>query len=94
MRAVSATAASDYTVQCEAMKTKAIPLGIRLIELEAQLERAFASRDIDPPKLKMLLSDIAATRGDLRFVHLATHLETPAVLSLDQIKTYNRLRGY
>jgi hypothetical protein len=72
------------------MKTKAIPLGIRLIELEARLERAFASRDIDPPKLKMLLSDIAATRGDLRFVHLAT----PAVLSLDQIKTYNRLRGY
>jgi hypothetical protein len=78
----------------EAMKTKAIPLGIRLIELEARLERAFASRDIDPPKLKMLLSDIAATRGDLRFVHLATHLETPAILSLDQIKTYNRLRGY
>jgi hypothetical protein len=36
----------------------------------------------------------AETRGDLRFVHLATHLETPAVLSLDQIKIYNRLRGY
>jgi hypothetical protein len=77
-----------------AMKAKAIPLGRRMIELEAQLEHAFANRAIDGTTLKALLSDIATVRGDLRFVHLATHLETPAILSSDQIKTYNRLRGY
>ncbi|MBT5811415.1 MAG: hypothetical protein HOI19_13655 [Rhodospirillaceae bacterium] len=80
--------------QFKAMKAKAVPLGKTLIEREALLERAFASGDIDSAKLKALLADIAVARRDLRFVHLATHLETPAILSPDQIKTYNRLRGY
>lgn len=41
-----------------------------------------------------LLSEIAIVRGDRRFVHLATHLGTPEILTPGQIKTYNRLRGY
>ncbi|MHA1114148.1 MAG: hypothetical protein ACTSRY_06545 [Alphaproteobacteria bacterium] len=37
---------------------------------------------------------LVEVRGDLRFVHLATHLRTPALLSAAQIADYNRLRGY
>lgn len=91
---LSASQITAIEAHFNAMKAKAVPLGKTLIEHEARLERAFASGDIDGAKLKALLSDIAATRGELRFVHLAAHLETPAILSPDQIKTYNRLRGY
>jgi hypothetical protein len=41
-----------------------------------------------------LLPEIATVRGDRRFVHLATHLGTPEILTPSQIKTYKRLRGY
>ena len=64
------------------------------IKLEARLEQAFANRAIDRVTLMTLLSEIATVRGDRRFVHLATHLGTPEILTPGQIKTYNRLRGY
>ena len=91
---LSPSQVTAITGHFNAMKAKAVPLGKTLIEREARLERAFASRDIDGPKLKALLSDIAAARSELRFVHLAAHLETPAILSPAQIKAYNKLRGY
>ena len=36
----------------------------------------------------------APERAQLRFVHLSTHLKTPDILTLEQIKLYNELRGY
>ena len=41
-----------------------------------------------------MLGEIGKLRSELRFVHLATHLKTPALLSALQIEDYNRLRGY
>lgn len=77
-----------------AMKTAAIPLGKRLVELERGLNTAFAARDIDDQRLRATLDEIGTVRAKLRFVHLATHLKTPAILSTRQIDDYNRLRGY
>lgn len=78
----------------ETMKSRAIPLGKRLVALERDLNQAFARRDIDAGRLRALLDEIASVQGELRFVHLATHLGTPDVLSPAQIAAYNRLRGY
>ena len=77
-----------------AMKGRAAALGKRLVALEGILNAAFAGRDIDETRLRATLDKIARVRAELRYVHLATHLKTPALLSSGQIEDYNRLRGY
>jgi hypothetical protein len=44
--------------------------------------------------LRAKIAEIEAVRGELRYVHLAAHLETPEILTPHQVATYNRLRGY
>ena len=41
-----------------------------------------------------MLADIARSRARLRFIHLSAHLETPALLTHEQIARYDALRGY
>ena len=76
------------------MKAQAIPLGNKLIEAERALNVAFAKRQIDEAGLFKLLEDIASVRKQLRYVHLAAHLQTLPVLKEEQISLYNELRGY
>jgi Spy/CpxP family protein refolding chaperone len=76
------------------MKNQAIPLGNNLIEAEMALNLAFKKRAIDDARLLKLLEDIASVRKQLRYVHLAAHLQTIPVLKEEQISLYNELRGY
>ena len=76
------------------MKKQAIPLGLKLIELERKLNNHFANGTITLKLLNELLEQIAKVRKKLRFVHLSTHLKTPGILSAEQIELYNKLRGY
>lgn len=76
------------------MKQEAIPLGLELIELERELNNQFANKTISYEILGVLLEKIAQVRKKLRYVHLATHLKTPHLLTPEQIALYNRLRGY
>lgn len=69
-------------------------LGQRVIEAERTLDRRFAHAHIDEATLRDLTQEIAALRGELRFVHLRAHLETRAVLTTEQITRYDELRGY
>jgi len=78
----------------ERMKAEAIEQGERLITLERDLEGHFRDGTITDAILRSSLDDIAAARRNLRYIHLATHLQTPAILSPDQIRKYNELRGY
>jgi hypothetical protein len=78
----------------QTMKSQAIPLGLRLIELEKKLNSHFANHTITEILLKNLLNEIAKVRSKLRFVHLSSHLKTPEILSPQQIRLYNKLRGY
>lgn len=78
----------------QTMREEARALGRRLVDLEAELNGAFADGQVTPPRLRQLLSDIAEVQRDLRYVHLAAHLEPPAILTAEQIRAYNRLRGY
>ena len=41
-----------------------------------------------------ILADIGRLQGELRYTHLKYHVAMRGVLSLDQIATYDRLRGY
>jgi len=47
-----------------------------------------------PDALRALIDASAAARAELRFIHLSRHLETPPLLTADQIARYNDLRGY
>ena len=76
------------------MKEQAILLGKKLIEAERILNQAFAKKEIDEKNLMELLDNIARIGKELRYVHLSAHLKTPPILSHEQIKLYNKLRGY
>lgn len=76
------------------MQADAIEQGIKLIELEKGLEYHFQDRSINDAILQDYLAKIAHTRMTLRYIHLATHLLTPEILTEEQISTYNQLRGY
>lgn len=76
------------------MKSRAVPLGTRLIELEKMLNDAFASGSITPARLRAYLERIAQVHAELRYVHLVAHLQTPQILSAVQLEQYRQLRGY
>ena len=76
------------------MKFSAIPLGKQLIKLEKELNDSFANKTVNRESLMQQLAAIAEISKKLRYVHLATHLETPGILSTQQIHQYNQLRGY
>jgi Spy/CpxP family protein refolding chaperone len=78
----------------DSMKMEAVPLGAKLIEQEAELDRQFASRTITPESLKVSTGAVAATQGALREAHLKYHLSTAALLTPGQMRRYTELRGY
>jgi LTXXQ motif family protein len=78
----------------DAMKAEAVPLGAKIIEQEAELDRQFATRSVTPESLKVSTAAVAATQGALRETHLRYHLSTIALLSPAQLQRYAELRGY
>lgn len=76
------------------MERDAKSLGARLVVAETALNDSFAAGRMTPESLRSMLADLADIEGRLRFVHLAAHLETPEILTADQIQAYNHLRGY
>jgi Spy/CpxP family protein refolding chaperone len=76
------------------MKSSAVPLGKKLIELERELDRYFQSGKLSDATLRELLERIGATRTELRYVHLVAHHRTVEFLKPEQIARYNALRGY
>jgi Spy/CpxP family protein refolding chaperone len=76
------------------MKAEAMPLGARLIEQEAELDRQFAARTVTADSLKASTTAVAATQGILRETHLKYHLSTGSILTPAQMTKYTELRGY
>jgi hypothetical protein len=68
------------------MKAEALPLGAKLIEQEAELDRLFVSHTVTPENLKSATAAIAITQGMLRETHLKYR---PT-----QVQQYSELRGY
>jgi len=78
----------------EEMQGQAIRQGERLIALERELETNFRQRTITKEVLRSLLDQIGTVRAELRYIHLSAHLKTDYYLTPEQVKEYNRLRGY
>jgi hypothetical protein len=77
-----------------AHKARAREMGVRLLDAERALDRAFADRTIDAQQLQRLTADIGVQQARLRAEHLNTHLQQTALLSPSQVASYTRLRGY
>ena len=78
----------------DSMKSEALPIGARLLEQEAELDKQFSSHTITPDSLKASTAAVAVTQGELRQTHLKYHLSTAALLSPVQMQRYAELRGY
>jgi hypothetical protein len=78
----------------DSMKSEAMPLGEKLIDGEAALERLFANREITPETLGHATQDIATLQGQLREAHLKYHLAMVELLTPQQVTRYRELRGY
>ena len=78
----------------ESMKGEAIPIGAKLIEQERSLNDDFAKRTVTLASLETTTQQIGATQAALRAAHLKYHLATVAILTPDQVRRYNELRGY
>ncbi|OGP30605.1 MAG: hypothetical protein A2038_05080 [Deltaproteobacteria bacterium GWA2_57_13] len=78
----------------EKMKAETMNLGKELVEKERLLDSRFAGGTISDPELKQLVSEIAAIQGKLRTAHLQANLALRDLLTRDQIRHYDALRGY
>jgi Spy/CpxP family protein refolding chaperone len=76
------------------MKTAAIPLGEKLVDREAELDRLFTSKLATATAVSELTGEIGRLQGELRAVHLHAHLATVKILTPAQIEAYSHLRGY
>ncbi len=72
-----------------AMSERARHLGEQIVEAERALDIAFSGHTITTAT-----AEIADLRGRLRAAHLGAHLETTALLTMQQRHQYQVLRGY
>jgi hypothetical protein len=76
------------------MTAEATRLGDEILREERALEAAFRSGPVSEADLRARVARIAWLQGELRLVHLRTHLETRALLDEHQVRRYNELRGH
>lgn len=94
MLELSAEQESRIRAVYDEMKAEAEELGEAIVDLERELDQAFAGGTITESRLDELLAEIAAYRGRLRAAHLRAHLRVLPILSETQRKHYDRARGY
>ncbi len=75
-------------------KAQVRQLGAQLVQAEALLDAAFATRQITPEQLTQHTQRIGQLQAAVRTAHLQTHLAQTALLQPEQIAQYNTLRGY
>lgn len=69
-------------------------LGRLIVEKEKELDGLFAAGKIDEGGLRTVVREIARLQGELRIAHLRRHLELKRILTPEQVKRYDELRGY
>lgn len=69
-------------------------LGKKIVQLEQEMNTLFVNKTITEEILRQKLEESGKLYGQLRFVHLKYHITMLDVLTPDQVKSYNQLRGY
>lgn len=91
---LTAEQASAIRVVHERMRERAARLGERVVAVERELDRLFASGRADSSAVSVELAEWGRLQGELRAVHLLAHLETTRWLTPAQVRRYDELRGH
>jgi Spy/CpxP family protein refolding chaperone len=75
------------------VSSSAVAKGGEIVLAEEELYRSFEAGTISEKALRLQLEQISKLRADLRFIHLQAHLRMKQILTPDQIKKYNEIRG-
>lgn len=76
------------------MKNKAVNIGKNYIAKEQELNQLFESGNVSSSAIKSLLVKIGEIKGSLRAVHVNAHIKMKEILTSNQVKKYDELRGY
>lgn len=76
------------------MQAEAQPLGEQIVAAERRLEDLFADGLVDETNLRAAVQQVAQLQGEVRYAHLRTHLTQRALLTEQQVRHYDQLRGY
>ena len=69
-------------------------LGKEMIGLEQEMNDMFIDGTITKETLRQKLEQSGELYGQLRYIHLKYHIAMLDILTPDQVKLYNKLRGY
>jgi len=75
-------------------KAEARAIGAKLVAAEDALDRLFASGKVDEVALARQVKTVAALQGEYRLSHLETHRRMRVILTTEQVRRYDELRGY
>jgi Spy/CpxP family protein refolding chaperone len=75
-------------------KAQARAIGAKFVEAERALDALFAGAQADRDALAKVVREAAAIQGEYRLSHLETHRRMRMLLSAEQVKRYDELRGY
>jgi Spy/CpxP family protein refolding chaperone len=78
----------------QAHKAQAREIGAKLVVAERELELLFRRGKVDAAALAEAVRKAAALEGEYRLSHLETHRRTRELLTEEQVKRYDVLRGY
>jgi Spy/CpxP family protein refolding chaperone len=78
----------------DAHKAQARAIGAKLVDAERTLENLFRTGNVDPQALAEAVQVAAALEGEYRLSHLETHRRMRALLTEEQVRRYDSLRGY
>jgi hypothetical protein len=76
------------------MREEAARLGGEIVAQERELDARFASGAISAAEMERLTATLGALQGRLRAVHLRAHLAQRDILTTEQRRQYDVLRGY
>ena len=78
----------------QAHKAEARALGATLVAAEQVVEQLFRSGGVTDSELEKAVGEAARLRGQYRLSHLETHRRMRSLLSDEQVRRYDTLRGY
>ena len=90
------SAAQKIQIEDEFAQMKAVvrKLGAEVIAAEERLEQVFAQGKASAAEVEQASLEAAELRGKLRAAHLNAHIATAGVLTVEQARRYQHLRGY
>jgi hypothetical protein len=85
---------ANITTIFDNMKKKAVDLGEEIVNVEKIANEEFINKTITDSQMKQLIFKSSEIYGQLRYVHLSTHLKMLGILTPEQVNLYSNLRGY